>query len=213
MTRRSAPRQEPLSRQRILDAAIALLERDGAAALSMRRLAGELGVEAMSLYHHIEGRGELLRELSERLFRPLEAIEPAANWRETCRRFANALRGIAVTRPATFQLMGLQPLETPLALRPIEILLGSLVGDGFSPGEALTVYRSVASYARGYALAEVAGFTVDAADREARERLRTLPADDFPVLNGRVDELAAVDADGSFERGLDALLRGLPDPN
>ena len=178
----------------------------------MRRLAGELGVEAMSLYHHVESRSELLRALSERIFGPLEAIELVGGWRDVCRRFARALRAIAAARPATFALVGLQPLDTPVALRPIEVLLGALVARGFSPSDALTVYRSVASYARGYALAEVAGFTVDAADPDARARLRALPVHDFPVLAGRAAELAHVDADSSFEQGLDALLRGLPDP-
>jgi hypothetical protein len=71
-------------------------------------------------------------------------------------------------RPATFRLIGLQPFDSPASLRPVERLLGVLVAHGFAPADALAVYRAVASYARGYALAEATGFTVDAAEGRAR---------------------------------------------
>ncbi len=117
-----------------------------------------------------------------------------------------------MTRPATFQLLGLQPLDTPAALEPVERLLGVLVGVGFRPAEALGVYRATVSFARGYALAEASGFTVDAARPAGRKRLASLPLSEFPILAGKAGELAEVDADAAFMLGLDALLFGLGGP-
>jgi AcrR family transcriptional regulator len=192
--------------------AIALVERDGPAALSMRRLGSELGVEGMALYHYVAGRDELEASIAERLLEPLRRLQQTGDWREACERFASALRTIAKARPATFLLVGLQPLDTPALLAPVEALLGTLVACGFPASDALAVYRAVASYARGYALAEATGFTVDAARAAGRERLRTLDHGSFPILAGRSQELARLDADRAFELGLHALLDGLPDP-
>jgi AcrR family transcriptional regulator len=198
-----------LSRERIVDAAIALTERDGAEALTMRRLAGELGVEAMSLYNHVANRQELLAAIGDRILEPLRDVPLDAPWPECGRRFATALRAIGVARPATFRLVGLHPLDTAASLEGVERLLQAFVGQGLAAVDALATYRALASYARGYALAETTGFTVDAASAAARRRLRSLSAEDFPVLHGRADELAELDPDRGFAHGLDALLAGL----
>lgn len=206
-----AAARRPLTRERILDAAIEMIERDGPGSLSMRRLGSALGVEGMAIYHHFAGREDLLGAIAERLLEPLGELERGSDWRRDCDAFATKLREIAVKHPATFQLVGMQPLgEGPLA--PVEQLLTTLVDAGFEPGAALAVYRATISYARGYALAEVTGFTVDAAGGSGLERLRALRADAFPVLAGRAPELVELDPDRAFRLGLDALLRGLDDP-
>lgn len=202
----------PLTRELIVDAAVSLIERDGPGGLSMRRLGAELGVEGMAVYHHLAGRDELLLAIGDRLLEPLRELELTDGWREACRRFATALRNVALAHPATFRLVGLQPFDTPAALQPVERLLGVLVGQGFASADALAVYRAVASYARGYALAEATGFTVDAARATGRRRLNALDRDGFPILAGCADQLAGLDADSGYERGLDALLKGLDDP-
>jgi AcrR family transcriptional regulator len=204
-------RRTPLSRQSIVAAAIALIERDGPEALTMRRLGARLGVEAMALYHHFAGRDELLAAIADELLAPLDKLDRVEDWRGACRRFATALRDVAVEHPATFRLVGLQPLDSASALRPVEQLMGVLLASGFSPPGALAVYRAIASYARGYALAEVTGFTVDAARAPGRKRLRSLAIDEFPILAGQADALAALDADEAYLLGLDALLQGLTD--
>ena len=82
---------QPLNREVILDGAIALIERDGPASLSMRRLGSELGVEGMAIYHHFQGREELLAAIGDRLLEPLHELELGDDWRDACRRFAIAL--------------------------------------------------------------------------------------------------------------------------
>ena len=202
----------PLNRERILEAAIALIERNGPGGLSMRRLGSALGVEGMAIYHHFSSRDELLDAIGERLLAPLHELELGTEWREACRSFGTALRDLAVARPATFQLLGLQPLDTPTSLRAVERLVHVLVTAGFSPARALGVYRATVSYARGYGLAEATGFTVDAAKAQGRRRLAGLSKAEFPILAGRAPELAELDADTGFELGLSALLDGLKAP-
>jgi AcrR family transcriptional regulator len=201
-----------LNRDRILDAAVALIEREGPGALSMRRLGSALGVEGMAIYHHFGSRDDLLGAIGDRLLEPLHELELGDDWGAACWRFATALRDVAVTQPATFALLGLQPFDTPFSLRPVERLLGVLVSAGFSPAAALGIYRATVSYARGYALAETTGFTVNAARADGRRRLAALSASEFPILAGRAPELAELDPDSAYELGLRALLSGLAEP-
>ena len=205
--------QRPLNRDVILGGAVALIEREGPGALSMRRLGATLGVEAMAIYHHFGSRDELLTAIGDWLLGPLHELDCSDDWREACRRFATALRDIAVAQPATFQLLGLQPFDTPVSLEPVERLLSVLVAHGFAAAQALAIYRATVSYARGYALAEATGFTVDATRPEGRRRLASLSAGEFPILAGRAGELATLDADAAYELGLQALLTGLADPD
>ena len=199
----------PLNRQSIVTGAIALIEREGPDALSMRRLGARLGVQGMALYHHFASREELLGAIADELLAPLDQAELTDDWAEACRRFATTLRSVAARRSATFQLIGLQPFDSSTALRPVERLLQVLVTAGFPPDRALAIYRAIVSYARGYALAEATGFTVDATRPEGRRRLRALPADEFPILAGQAEELAALTADDAYLMGLEAMLRGL----
>lgn len=178
----------------------------------MRALGAELGVEAMALYRHVANRDELLEAIGERLLDSLRELSFSGGWRAACEEFAAALRELAMTKPATFALMGFRPLDTTNSLAVVERLLTVLVDHGFTAPDALAIYRAVASYARGYALAEATGFTVDAAGPAGRKRLRTLPAGRFPILRRQIEELSTLDADTGFRRGLDALVRGLHEP-
>ncbi|UTI63036.1 TetR/AcrR family transcriptional regulator C-terminal domain-containing protein [Paraconexibacter antarcticus] len=200
-------RRAGLSRERVLDAARTLIERDGAGALTMRRLGREVGVEAMSLYNHVSNRDAVLDGLGEFLMSEVDA-EPGADWRESCRDFAAQLRAIALTHPATFSLVGLRPLRSAAALAPVERLLQNLVAAGAAPDQALAMYRTLASFARGYAMAEVTGFTVDASTPSGRRPLRALPRADFPILRERLKELEPLRSDAAFTAGLDAMLDG-----
>lgn len=193
----------------MLDAAIDLVERDGAAALTMRRLGADLGVEAMSLYHHVEGREAVLSGMAERLMSRLQPPPAGAGWQDASEWFARQLRIVAVSSPQTFALTAMRPLRSAEALEPVEALLAALVRGGATPAAALVAYRTLASYARGYALAEVVGFTVDAGSADGRDALGGLDAERFPILAGRTDELRDVRADRAFDTGLRAVVDGL----
>ena len=190
----------------ILDGAVALIERQGPAALSMRRLGATLGVEGMAIYHHFAVAMSCSpRSATGRSGRCASLRAATIGGR----RVGGSRRPCGISRsrdPATFQLLGLQPFDTPVSLEAVERLLDVLVAHGFGPAEALAIYRATVSYARGYALGEATGFTVDATRPAGRGRLVSLPASEFPILAGRARELATLDADVAFELGLQALL-------
>ena len=180
-----SPRRSTLSRQAILDAAIALVERDGSAApAACDAWAPSLASRAWPSTTTSAAATSCWPGWLDRLLEPLNDVDLECDWREACLRFATALRAVAVGRPESFRTVGLLPLDTPTSLRSVERLLGTLVEAGFSASDALAADRAVASYARGYALAEATGFTVDATSANGRSRLRALSADEFPVLHG-----------------------------
>lgn len=196
--RRRRGRPAKLSRQAILAAALALLDREGADALTMRRLGSELGVEAMSLYRHVKDRDELLEGLADFLATELEPRRGEVEWPDALRTFAGELRALARRHPAAFSLVGMRVLATPYVLRPIEEVLASLRGGGFTPARAILAYRLVSSYARGYALAELSGFAIEVA-----------PDAPLPAVRALGRRLASEPTESSFRAGLETIIAGL----
>jgi AcrR family transcriptional regulator len=193
-----------------LDAALELIDREGAAALTMRRLGAELDVEAMSLYRHVPGRDALLDGISEVMMQELRIAPATGDWTRCARSFATGIRGIARRHPEAFALVGLRALNTPDALRPIEVLLRSLRDEGFTPAEAVGAYRLLASFARGYALIEMTGFTLAPREEGASSlRIDGLPAKDFPVIHELSRQLTRGTTDAQFTLGLDTIIAGL----
>jgi AcrR family transcriptional regulator len=119
-------RPPKLTADSIVAAAIALLDRDGAGALTMRRLGAELGVEAMSLYRHLPSREALLDAVADGLAAEIAPDERAADWPDALRSLAGEIRAVARRHPAAFALVGVRMLGTPGALAPVEAALASL---------------------------------------------------------------------------------------
>jgi AcrR family transcriptional regulator len=195
--RRRRGRPAKLSTEAILDAALGLLDREGAEALTMRRLGAELGVEAMSLYRHVADRSALLEGLADRLAAQIEPRD-GADWADTLRGFAGDLRALARRHPAAFALVGMRVLNTPNVLGPIEAVLASLRRGGFTPARAIFAYRLVATYARGYALAELAGFAIEVE-----------PDGALPAIRSLSRRLASEPSEVSFRAGIETILGGL----
>ena len=164
----------------------------------MRRLGSELGVEAMSLYRHVKDRDELLEGLADFLATEIEPQRGEVEWADALRTFAGEQRALAHRHPAAFGLVGMQVLATPYVLRPIEEVLASLRSGGFTPARAILAYRVVASYARGYALAELTGFAID------------VPPDaPLPAVRALARRLASEPTESSFRNGLETIVAGL----
>jgi AcrR family transcriptional regulator len=198
LARRRRGRPAKLSRESILVAALALLDREGAEALTMRRLGAELGVEAMSLYRHIADRAALLDGLADHLAAEIERHDGAEEWPDALRTFAGDLRAVARRHPAAFALVGVGVLSTPNQLGPIEDVLASLRRGGFTPARAISAHRLVSSYARGYALAEQAGFAIEVS--------ADVP---LPAIRALSRRLASEPGDNNFRAGLETIITGL----
>ena len=196
---RNPTAQRGLTRALILNEALRLVDREGAEGLTMRRLGAALQVEAMSLYYHVPSKEDLLDGLSEVLIKRLPNASPDRPWQDAVRAFATGIRRIALRHPAAFELVGMRPLATNSVLRPVTTLLVRLQQAGLSPQSSVAAYRLVASFARGFALAEIAGFTLaDPADARA---VAAELAPFAPALSSRPD--------AAFTAALDIIIEGI----
>lgn len=146
-----------LSRQAIIDAAITLADEGGLEAVSMRAIGARLGVQAMSLYHHVANKGELLDGIHERLILSLSLdLATDTPWPEALRTAAHAYRGLALAHRQSFVLLATRPLATEAEIRHVLPLIELLGRAGFSPRQRLLVIEIWFTALNGILLAEVA---------------------------------------------------------
>ena len=200
----------PLDRDRVVAAALELAEREGIEALTMRRLGRSLGVEAMSLYHYFASKERLLDAVVEAVVDSMDVsgIEGSGSWEERLKQGFRAYRQLAHEHPHVFPLVGRRPVATLAALRPVELALDILRSAGLTAGEALQAFRTLSSFAFGYALSELRGFAIaEAADRTPGPG--TIDRNGFPRLAEALAHASSVDRDSEFEKGLDIIVDGI----
>jgi AcrR family transcriptional regulator len=198
-----------LSREEIARASLDLLEREGVEALSMRRLASELGVGTMTLYGHFRSKSELLDAVVDLAVADQELPAMEGPWREQLRRLANAARRNLGRHPALVHIRAVQPVLRPEALRMAEMGMRILEDAGFETEEAAKAFRLLFTYTVGFVL-----FSPEEAEQQARdaahEALSALPVEYYPKLRAAVDEAAAAMAgEEVFDYGLERILDGL----
>jgi AcrR family transcriptional regulator len=206
-----------LSRELVLSTALVLVDAEGLDALTMRRLGQELGRDPMSLYRYAENRAALLDGVSELVLNELAIFPDDPDWQAQLRRIAHDLRHLALRHPNVVPLLVTRPLSTPLGLRPLgtlrplEQILSLLIDAGFSPSDALHVYRAYYGYLYGHILNELQEFIVDPDENEALLRLglHRLPPEDFPRLRALAPVLADYDGSAELDEGITILLTGL----
>lgn len=201
--------RQPLTRRRILEAALALIDERGLDELTMRGLGAELGVEAMSIYKHVPGKGAVLDGVVELLLEELEADGPALpDWRDCLTDFATRVRRLSLEHPRSFPLLSRRSASAWLVGRAlVEEGLRSMIAGGFTRQDAVAGMRVVMRFTLGFSFTDPgAGATADGPALVAGEEL----AGEFPLT---ADVLAAMrDGDGEqrlFEMGLAALVRGM----
>ncbi len=200
-------KRQPLSRRRILEAAVRFVDREGLEALSMRKLGSELRVEAMSLYNHVPSKDALLDGMVEVLLGGLEVPPEDEGWERRIRESYRAFRRLAHEHPNVFPLLVARPPDTMDGVWLVEEFLETLRGAGFDPETALYAFRALSSYASGYAMAEIRGFAMEPAG--TRLGALALPPNDFPRIHELDARLQKVDHDAEFEFGLDLIISGL----
>ena len=129
---RAATPRLPLTRQRVLHAAVALADRDGVGSLSMRKLAQELGVEAMSLYHHVANKDDILDGIVDVVFSEIDLPTNDIDWRAAMRQRAISARQALRRHPWATGLMESRSTPGPATLRHHDAVLGILRNAGFS---------------------------------------------------------------------------------
>ena len=208
-----------LSTERVVKAALQLIDRQGLDALTMRRLAQQLGCEAMTLYRYAENRAALLDGVVGLVLAELVVPEDeTAHWQEQLRRIAHSFRELALDHPHVVPLLATRPLATPLGLRstatlrPLEHMLRALTTAGFSPTEALHVYRVFFNFLSGHVLAELQEQTspTEEGHHLLELTLHRLPAGQYPLLKTLAPDLAGYDGARELDQALDIIFAGLP---
>jgi AcrR family transcriptional regulator len=211
--RRRAPRNS-LNRDRILDAAITLLDRDGPEAFTMRALAQQLGVGTMAVYSYFTGKDEINDAVAQHLLDTVElppggSPDPAGELREVCR----GVYRLFTEHPSALQLLTLLPVRGDFAVGVIDRMLGLLRRAGLSPEGAARAHVALMQYTVGAALWNIKRARA-LCEEGVRDRLRAkldaLPAERYPALVALTPELMCVQGEGAvqYEVGLDAMLRG-----
>ena len=208
-----APRV-PLTRERVLGAAVALADQDGVRSLSMRKLAQELGVEAMSLYHHVAGKDDILDGMIDVVFGEIDLPTGEADWKAAMRRRAISAREALRRHPWATGLMESRPTPGPANLRHHDAVLGILRNAGFSVPLAAHAYALLDSHIYGFALQEssLPFHTPEETAEVAQSIMESFPAGDFPHLTEIAVEHVlqpGYDFGDEFEYGLDLILDGL----
>lgn len=144
-----------LSREKVLDAALDLVDQVGTAGLTMRKLGAALGVEAMTLYYYVPSKDALFAGLVERTATRTFAVDPAAGWQAMVREFAGAFRRELLRHPGVVPLAATRPVTTAGALASVEGAVALLRASGFGLREAFHVVNTVATFTTGHCLAEV----------------------------------------------------------
>lgn len=203
-----------LSKQRVVAEAVRLADRDGADGLSMRRLADALGAGAMSLYHYVANKEELLDAMIDIVFDEIEFPPEDTDWRSAMRRQAVSTRHVLARHPWAISLMESRTTPGPANLRHREAFTACLRRAGFSVLMATHANWMLNSYVYGHALQE-ASLPFDTADELADMTeavyLPQLPPDEFPYLNESAGALIAAGYDPAeeFGFGLDLILDAL----
>jgi AcrR family transcriptional regulator len=207
-------RRAPLSRDQVLRAAVTLADAGGIGALSMRKLGQALGVEAMSLYNHVAGKGDLLDGMIDVVFGEIGLPGGDDGWKQAMRQRAISAREVLGRHRWAIGLMESRRSPGPATLRHHDAVLGCLREAGFSVELTAHAYSLLDSYIYGFALQEASlpFDTGEEAAQVAQDISAMMPGGEYPYLA----EIAAVHVlqpgyqyGHEFETGLDLILDAL----
>lgn len=209
--------RRPLSRERILKAALAIADKDGVEALSMRNLAAKLSVEAMSLYKHVANKDEVIDGLVEIILREMEIPPVGTPWREAMRRRAWSVRHTLLRHPWASALMESRMAPSDARLCYADTVLSILNKAGFPPEVQYRAFGLLDSYVYGFVLQEVNWPTKESDRLKAVAGVKEFLKDGrYPTLMSVVLDAAwlrvepgAKPYDAEFTFGLELILDGL----
>jgi AcrR family transcriptional regulator len=209
-----AAQRIPLNRERVLHAAVALADESGSEALSMRKLGEAVGVEAMSLYHHVANKDDLLDGMIDVVFGEIEMPSDCGDWMGSMRRRALSARRVLARHGWAIRFMESRTSPGPATLRHHDAVLGCLRNAGFSVRLAAHAFSVLDSYVYGFALQErsLPFDTPQQTAELAQEILARFPVNEYPHLAELTAEHVlqpGYDYGNEFAFGLDLILEGL----
>ena len=212
--------QIPLSRERILLTAILLADKGGFDSLSMRKIAQELGVQAMSLYNHVANKDDLLDGIVDIVIGEIEVPDLGVDWQTAMRRRATSAHEVLLRHPwATMPIVSRINVG-PAMLRYIDATLGCLWEAGFSVELVDRAWNAIDNHIYGFTLQELnfpilfqRGYANKTTEyvKVAQDYLPNIPADKYPYMNRLTYHIIEGHYDGiaDFNFGLELILDGL----
>lgn len=223
--------RERTNPEAIVAAAIAIIDDEGLDALTVRRLAAELGVAPMTVYSYVRGKEEILDLVVDRVAADIVLPPTEGDWRERARELGHSLRAALLAHPGGTRLISERPVTSPGAFRLFDAGLGIFRSAGFGDREAVAAYFAFGNYVMGCAAQDTAALRAtrepnggDAQTPNAAELARLLPGERYPNIHAlapyiygeagpspdtRTDADAADPAIDRFDFGLESLLDGL----
>jgi TetR/AcrR family transcriptional regulator, tetracycline repressor protein len=214
---RSEGQRDPVTSDRVADAALRILDAEGLDALTVRRLAQEMGVGTMTLYWYVRNKDEVLDLVADRIFAGIEVPDVSIGWREGSAKMAITARAAMLRHRAAMPIMISRGSLGPNSLLFMERALALLRSAGFGASDAADAYYALSNFVLGFCAAEASGPGI--ADRPDVDRraygqmlldyMRALPEDRFPNLKESAPRLFAGSLDQRFAFALEAMLDGL----
>ncbi len=206
--------RERLTRDRVIEAALRVLDAESLEAVSMRRVAREVGVEAMSLYNHVRDKDDLLEGILERILRafPEPEGDPVEDWAAYGRDVARAWRTVLKAHPNALPLLAERksPPTEAGALVPMETALRALRAAGLSDRDAVQAFHAIGGYIFGFVMMETGQlFGAPATGPFPATFIADFPADRLPCVAASLPYMMECDFDEQFEFGLDLMIQGL----
>jgi AcrR family transcriptional regulator len=207
-----------LTREAVVEAALARVDRHGLDSLTFRALASDLGVTPMALYRYVSNKAELLSAISDHAFREFELPgERITDWRDQLRMMGRSYRRVLLAHPSVAAIERSDETAPSLdGLRIIEVMLDTLRRAGFSLEQAAVLHEALAQFVLALVMLETGGGSRHGAEeqerhqRELRSKLALLPSAQFPNLFESAEYLCGVrDGEASFELALELLIGGL----
>ena len=213
-TNSPAEKRVPLSRERVLDGALAVADAEGVDALTMRLLAEHLGVKPMALYHHVANKSEIIDGIVDLVFSEIELPSISGEWQAEMKRRARSARQVLRHHPWSIPLLQSRTHPGPATLRHHNAVIGALRGAGFSVAMTAHAYALLDSYIYGFALSE-ASLPINGPEtvtEVAESMMLQYLAKDYPHLSEFSTEHVlkpGYDFGQEFEFGLELVLDGL----
>jgi AcrR family transcriptional regulator len=202
----------PLSRELVLRTALRLADEGGIESLSMRKIAQELGVQAMSLYNHVKNKDDIIDGIVDMVVGEIEVPDLGVDWKTAMRRRSISAHTVLLRHPwSTMPLVARVNVGVAM-LRYVDATLGCLREAGFSFRMSDYAWNAIDSHIYGFTLQEL-NFPFEQADygKAAQQGLALIPVDKYPYLNQLTHHVIDGDYDGihDFEFGLELILNGL----
>jgi len=214
-TESTAKPRERLTRERVIEAALRIMDAEGIEAVTMRRVARDVGVEAMSLYNHVADKEDLLDGVCAQVMAEFRFPHEEGDWVETARQGASEWRRVLKSHPNVLALFAerTKPMTELDALLPMEFALRTIGRAGMSEREAVQVFNVMGGFIMGFVMMEsgrmFGGGTTGQDDPSPDQIAHVVAAGQLPCVAAALPHLATCDPDEQFAFGLDLLLAGL----